>query len=711
MFELQNVDHGWLWIIGLLAGAAVLFGVYYSIYQRTERRLAWLLLGLRAAGLVALVLALARPVWTKDEVLTDAGRLAVVLDTSRSMSLADRGGESRYRRALAAIEDLKSQLDAQDDVPAVELALFDINGEPLELDNPPDEPIHEVTDLERAVGRVQSRLRSRLLIGVVLVSDGMDNTGREQVVQLGDAAVPLHAIGFRSDPSAAELDLAVGEPETSDDQVLVNNQVSVRVPISREAGDNKHISVTVRIRRAGRDIVQKKISLEPGRKQTEVSLSFTPTEPGSFVYTATVTSDTAGEQQLGNNRRHFPLTVNSDAIGVLYLEGFLRFEHAFLRKRLDDDPDVSLVTVVRSANPNRPGVAADSLLLTPGVLEDIDLVILGDMEGGYLADEEYSALTRWVGEEGHALMVLGGYRSFGPSGFRKRHPIFKLGDDSVAGSLRWDTAPQLAGCCRVKEAKAAAEVLAVNRGLNVDGKPAVVVATGRYGQGHTMVITADTTWRWSRIPRLRGQTDELYARFWSQAVRWLTGHDDDQATRITVSTNKPSYDVGQPVSIRVAERAVVGTATGPKPSVQVVHRSGTREVGLHPAPDGSGDWIGTFPTTATGPHEVLATLSVEQNVVANQRTDFLVHGPDLETADARANPKLLQKITEERGAGVYLDIDQAGDLAKRIKPDRAERRMRRENQPTEYWNSPFLFMFFLVAVSSEWWIRRRNRLV
>ena len=84
---------------------------------------------------------------------------------------------------------------------------------------------------------------------------------------------------------------------------------------------------------------------------------------------------------------------------------------------------------------------------------------------------------------------------------------------------------------------------------------------------------------------------------------------------------------------------------------------------------------------------------------------------DAQVKASERSSQEMQKITEERGAGVYLDIDQAGDLAKRIKPDRAERRMRRENQPTEYWNSPFLFMFFLVAVSSEWWIRRRNRLV
>ena len=89
-----------------------MFWTYRSIYLRTKRPLTWALLGLRAAGLLALVLALAKPTWTNQTDLIDAGRVAVVLDNSISMSL-----EGRYAQATKAVEQLRDQIQADDSGP------------------------------------------------------------------------------------------------------------------------------------------------------------------------------------------------------------------------------------------------------------------------------------------------------------------------------------------------------------------------------------------------------------------------------------------------------------------------------------------------------------------------------------------------------------------------------------------------------------------
>src|SRR5258707_13510689 len=97
--ELENVRHGWLWLVLLAAGAGLLWFTYRGIFRRSEQRLVWGLMALRGVGLAALVLALARPVWTHTAELVDPGRLAIVLDDSLSMSLADTSGQSRYSLA------------------------------------------------------------------------------------------------------------------------------------------------------------------------------------------------------------------------------------------------------------------------------------------------------------------------------------------------------------------------------------------------------------------------------------------------------------------------------------------------------------------------------------------------------------------------------------------------------------------------------------
>ena len=76
-------------------GCWVVYRTYRGIFERSERRLTWWLMGLRGVGLLALVLALAKPTWTRRTEIVDPGRLAVIVDDSLSMSLADAGGRSR----------------------------------------------------------------------------------------------------------------------------------------------------------------------------------------------------------------------------------------------------------------------------------------------------------------------------------------------------------------------------------------------------------------------------------------------------------------------------------------------------------------------------------------------------------------------------------------------------------------------------------------
>ncbi len=80
-------------------GVAVLLLVVLLTYRRTRHRVRrrdfFLLTGLRAAALGLLVFALLRPVMVVATVVPQENILAVVLDDSRSMQLADQGGEPR----------------------------------------------------------------------------------------------------------------------------------------------------------------------------------------------------------------------------------------------------------------------------------------------------------------------------------------------------------------------------------------------------------------------------------------------------------------------------------------------------------------------------------------------------------------------------------------------------------------------------------------
>jgi uncharacterized membrane protein len=733
----ENVEHPWIWIVLVVAGIGILFATYWAMFQRSERGpLVTSLMFLRGAGLLALVLALAKPTWTRDTELVDSGHLAVVVDNSLSMSLADPGGKSRYALAREAVDKLRTALRADPARSAIEVDLFDIHGTSLN-GQLPEQPRVERTDLVRALTEARAHLRSKPLAGMVLLSDGMDNTGRHDFHELADSPVPIFTVGFRPDPESSRLDLAVKRVQAPE-RVLVHNEIRVDVLVSKTAGPETQATVT--IKRGREEFASQPVTFGPGDGEQKVSLKFTPGQAGHFVFTASVASET-GERLLANNSMHFPLRVDAEPIRVFYVEGFLRYEYKFLKSRFEDDPDISLVSVVRQVNPEAVQNRSDGDLITPERLKNFDVVILGDMEASYLSEMEYQALVHWI-EQGHALLVLGGYHSFGPNGFRatpladvlpvvfadkepsqseepfvlklteegQRHPIFDVSSAQGREMALWNAAPALKGSSLVQRAKPAATVLAVNPTVQVEGKPAVVVAIQRYGTGQAMILAADTTWLWSRLTRVAGQSDTLYARFWSQTMRWLSGRSrEEKRPLLTINTDRPDYEVGKPVSIRVVRQPPPGTdLSAAEMAVDVVPETGKAvSVPVRTSSRDPNVFTGTFYPSAGGRYEVAANMTAAGKPVANQTTEFLVQGSDLELADTRTNRDDLKSIASATG-GLYFDIEDAAKLSDKIEPK--ERRIV-QTRRTEYWNSPLMFGFFLCAVTVEWLIRRRNHLV
>ena len=72
-------------------------------------------------------------------------------------------------------------------------------------------------------------------------------------------------------------------------------------------------------------------------------------------------------------------------------------------------------------------------------------------------------------------------------------------------------------------------------------------------------------------------------------------------------------------------------------------------------------FTGTFHPSAGGRYQVLASLSGPAGPLANERTEFLVHGSDLELANAAVRPEQLQAIANLTG-GVYCTVENAESL-------------------------------------------------
>jgi uncharacterized membrane protein len=724
--------------VGVLFGWGLyaMIGTYLRIFERSGRRLAWGLLALRLAGILLLVVILANPVWKHQEV--DPGRIVVVLDDSRSMSLADPNGGTRYDHAKAALDKFKHTLESEPNGPHLAVDLYDING--ARLDDVPAAATVNQTDLTHALQEAVLKSRGgHLVAGAVLISDGMDTTGRPDFRGWEDESISIYGLGFPAN-SAGDLDLAVTATDAPK-RALIHNELSVKATIGKAGTAAADAVVSLKLGTV--ELASQKVHFDAGEAKKVVPLTFTPDQAGDFVFTAAV-GTAASEVYLGNNAAQVPMRIDSDPIRVLYVEGYLRFESKYLKERFLDDPDVALAFEIRRDNPDAD--AGRKEFLTEANLKQADVVILGDMEGKYLSAAEYQRLKQWLDEKNHSLLVLGGYRSFGPDGFRdtpladvlpvvfaagssaqleepvrlrltdrgQGHAIFTLSGDRVKDAETWADMPPLPGMCLVQRVKPGAEELAVNPAESVDGKPAVVAAAQNApGGGRVLVLTIDSTWQWSRLPRVFGQADTPYNRFWSQTVRWLAGKgNEDNRPLLTASTDRPFYDIGQRVQIRLARQS--------RPDLDVSQTKAALEIigpdGKPLPPDqtptpaaGSARpdvFTAEFTPAAAGRYQVNAALTADGNVVANQTAEFRAQGADYELADPRTNPGALEALAKATG-GLSFDVDRADELAKKIqRKDRIG-----PEQRDEFWNSPLLFAAFLACVSMEWFLRRWNQMV
>src|SRR5438046_56844 len=164
----------WLIAGGVLVGA-LLFGIYGAARGRAKWRQRVWLIALRWLTIAAVVLCLLDPQWIAAIRHQQKARIAVLLDTSRSMAIKDVPGGR-----LAFAKEWLQQIFSAAVPPEVTLSYysFDQTLAPLaSLDSA--SPTGSVTALADALEGLLSARSDDPLTGVVLCSDGIENVTRQ----------------------------------------------------------------------------------------------------------------------------------------------------------------------------------------------------------------------------------------------------------------------------------------------------------------------------------------------------------------------------------------------------------------------------------------------------------------------------------------------------------------------------------------------------
>lgn len=480
---------GWPVRIFALVVAALILALAFRALRRDVRSRRAILLGLRALGLLSVLIILFQPAIKLRNVTRMPNHIAVVADVSQSMQLAEDGGtETRSARIAAVLRRARESGELRRIREDHILDFFGFGERLVPLSEGdvlrPAGPVSHApaTRIREALASVRQRYDGRDLAGIVLLSDGLDN-GR---LAASDAAPPTRSASKNQDgqppqvatvtaaeasPTAVELDadsisflktldapvhtIAVGKPGLRDvaiSRVLSDQFAFVRTAVEVEAHvvvlgaqaagwEGRHLPVT--LRRDGQPVLTVEVAVLPGQSEYRVVFPFTPERVGKYLYEISVPT-LPGEAIAENNHRAFVLRVVRDKIRVVHVAGRPTWDVRFLRGLLKHDPNIDLVSFFILRSPSDiEFVPSEETSLIPFPCEELfqeqlrsfDLVILHNFNySAYCGQFLQPAIVPFV-NEGGAVAMLGGDLSFSSGGYYGSElsqilPVVLMADDS-----------------------------------------------------------------------------------------------------------------------------------------------------------------------------------------------------------------------------------------------------------------------------------------
>jgi uncharacterized membrane protein len=752
-----------VFLLAALATAVYLF--YRGVYTTLTRGRRVTLVTLRLLALTALLMLLFRPVLA---IVQGPGgskpELALVVDASASMGYNDAPNQpNRFRQAALAIQNtLVPRLEKSY---RIEVYAYDgVHTEALSNAEALDTiiPNGDVTDLGAAIGLPGGRVTQ-----TVLFSDGIHNGATSMDAELEHPSNPGQVSTVRVGSSELEPsnvpDIAVAAvdgPQTA----IVNNQVTLTATIKSTAMSDRTVRVMLNVKDAPADakpVDEQRLVLRSGPAGQTVQLHFTPEKVGRAVVRVQVPVDPA-ERSDANNVQDFALLVTDPKLTVLYVEGRVRPEVGPLRRTLEADPNLALVSMVQTVAGRfemtglKTGDDLKGLPTTAAQWKRFKVVVLGDLDASFLNAQQQRDLEQIV-RDGAGLLMIGGQNSFAPGGWDKTtlspllpvslekvtpaqintpfvpeltaigaaHPIFRNIATyflTAEGKKVGDTVPELSGCVALGPPKAGATVLAVHPTEKVGGKPAPVLAVQQYGKGRTAAFAADTTFRWNLTLRALGK-DSPYNRFWGQMIRWLASEENLEkktGASVTAMLAKERFEAGEPVPLRAAVTDKDGQATSyAKVWAEITGPDGKgKRVDLAAKGGGSAggaEDIGIYDSAAdaykpalAGTYKVVFGATKDNVDLGRDNTTFLVLPAAGEREVLAAQPRVLEAIAA-RTRGTAVDLPALDALAERLLAE-AEPPPAASLSAVPLYQMRWFFLGFVGMLGVEWLLRRKWQL-
>jgi hypothetical protein len=740
-FVLLSAWPGWLLPVLIVAFAGALaFLVRWRLRDAAPKLRswrAWVVWGMQSALVALILLLLWQPAITVSALSSQQNIIAVVVDDSRSMAIADSSGKTRETAALAALEDgILSGLQKR-----FQTRLYRLGSGITQVDGLKGiAPVEAATHIGDGLKQLATETSDLPIGAILLLSDGGENTagmggsgiGLDALQSLRNRRLPVHTVGFGNPERAHDVEL---EDVSVAASTIVNARLTATISFIQHGYAGQKAMLTVRD--GDKTLATREVALAAnGVLQTE-PVFFSAGAAGAKSLRFGI-EPIAGEENLSNNAMTRPVLVSDTKRRILYIEGEPRWEFKFIRRAEEDDPTMQLVSMLRTSENKiyRQGISdpselADGFPVRPENLFGYAGIIIGSVDADYFTPLQQELLREYVDRRGGGVLFLGGRSSlsdggwgassmnellptFLPAGRNSFHrnsatveltaagvdsPITRLLDDPSKNAERWKKLTYLADYQDAGSPKPGATVLAQ---LNAGRRKLPMLITQNYGHGRTAIMATGGTWRWQMSEALGDPSHDL---FWQQLLRWLVADSPGPVTASMPARNlmdKGHVQVAAQVRDRqfqpVADAHVAAHIVGPEGANALIDLVPSRETpGLYQT-EWTAEKPGTYLVEVTAESVGSQPQEMGRDVLTFQREDGIA-----ENFHTEQNRSLLQQLASQTG-GRYWEPSDLKNLPRDIGYSEAGISVRTTN---ELWNMPIVFVLLLGLPITEWLLRRK----
>jgi uncharacterized membrane protein len=548
-------DAAWVFIPGALIIMALLFVMAWSFVRQglPKGEIAALLI-LRAIALGIVLVLLGRPVIVRHAAQNSVPYVSLLIDRSLSMSLVE-DGRSRYSRLYDLLESrLAPALNRENW--AVHPILFAENARACT----PEEIAKVLVDGARTnlAGALAQAATSEAAppLAIIALTDGNANDSHENnkaVSALLDRHIPVFPIGFGSDIGPATLGL---QQVTAPSVAPIKQEFRVTAELSA-SGTGDMPAFHLLLLRDGQLLQTKTVDGFSGARSWTETFNVSEDEEGQHNYEVQMTPLNLADLIVAKQTGSVQVTISNEKdLRILFVQGALTWDYKFVLRALSSDPAIRMTGLSRTSdhssyrqNVEKAGELIDGFPTTLDQLAPFRVVVISNLKARDLTEAQQEILTRFCGEMGGGVLLIGGSETFDNSwqgttlekllpvtidtnpglidvdqpfhlhltDEALRNPIFQI-TDSADNAAAWQTLPTFTHYGRVERAKPGAVVWAEHeQDVGPAGKR-ILMAAQSYGAGRSAVICVQNFWRW----RLAKNADPTqFDRFWRQFFRYL----------------------------------------------------------------------------------------------------------------------------------------------------------------------------------------------